>query len=70
MGIPFHDHCYIMVINQVLSPLWYEYQTLEVHICQNISNEENYLKVLDVTDEEPMETRVPNVTGKVKVGNN
>ena len=65
MGRPTHAHWDLWVLNPIISPIRAGYQTPEVHPVWSDPTRETISKVLDGTDVELMESRVPNFTGKV-----
>ena len=66
MGRPPHAHWDLMIIQPVIDPVLYVHQTLELHLVKENSTKDTILKGGDITNEEPMESRGPKVTGKVK----
>ena len=61
-----HTHWGICILQPVLAPIRAGNQTLEVHLVEAESTRDTISKVLDGTNLEPMEYRVPNVNGMVK----
>ena len=65
MGRPPHAHWGIWVLQTVLALIRAGCHTLEVHLVKTASTRDTISKVVDGTNAEPMEYRVPKVTGLV-----
>ena len=66
MGRPPHDHWVLQVLQPGLSLIRYGHQTLEINLVNAASTRNNISKVVDETNAEPMEPRVPKVNGTAK----
>ena len=65
IGRPPHAHWDLRIIHPLLEHIRAEYQTLEVHLFKADSTRDTISKGGDITNAEPMESKVTNVTGTV-----